>query len=86
VIQHGWPEAGHTFRERIEVMLKDARPEWDQAEAELDFWRAQGKERKSGIEVDDPAGEGEGTGSFTLSNCEVLLKGPVIISLADVLT
>jgi hypothetical protein len=28
----------------------------------LDFWRARGEEREPSIEVDDPAGEGEGTG------------------------
>jgi hypothetical protein len=54
--------AGRTFRERIEVTLEDDGPEWDEKEGEREFWRARGKVRAVDIEVDDPTGEGEGTG------------------------
>jgi hypothetical protein len=60
----GVDKAGRTFRERIKVTLEDDGPEWDKEEAELDFWRARGKKREPGIEVDDLTGEGEGIGSL----------------------
>jgi hypothetical protein len=39
----GVDKAGRTFQERIEVTLEDDGPEWDEEEAEPDFWRARGK-------------------------------------------
>jgi hypothetical protein len=49
----GVDKAGRTFRERIEVILEDdGGPEWDEEEAELDFWRARG--RACGPEIEDP--------------------------------
>jgi hypothetical protein len=47
----GVDEAGRTFQERIEVTLEDDGPEWDEDEAELDFWRARGK--ACGPEMED---------------------------------
>jgi hypothetical protein len=50
----GVDKAGRTFRERIEVTLEEDWPEWDDEEAELDFWRARGKGRWPRIETGDP--------------------------------
>jgi hypothetical protein len=58
----GVDEAGRTFRERIEVTLEDDGPEWDEEEAELDFWRATGTVRAVDIEVGETTKEEEGTG------------------------
>jgi hypothetical protein len=55
-------ESGRTFRERIEVTLKDDGPEWDEEEAGLDFWRARGKVRAVDIKDGETTEEEEVTG------------------------
>jgi hypothetical protein len=60
----GMDESGRTFRERIEVTLEDDGPEWDEEEAELDFWRARGKGREVAIQVGETTEEEGGTGSL----------------------
>jgi hypothetical protein len=47
----GVDKAGRTFQERIEVTLEDDGPEWNEEEAELNFWSARGK--ACGPEMED---------------------------------
>jgi hypothetical protein len=73
----GVDEAGRTFRKRIEVTLEDDRPEWDEEEAELDFWRARRKVRpliSRLVRLQKRRGIRARWGSNTVSNCEILLK------------
>jgi hypothetical protein len=47
----GVDKAGRTFQKRVEVTLEDDGPEWDEEEAELDFWRSRGQ--ACGPEMED---------------------------------